>query len=134
MTREEAIRILKNDEGYDVISPDADKAIKLAIRSLEAQHWIPCSERLPEDIKPVIVTWKNNNPPFYYQHIVGEHFTGVAHYKNNKWFWYSSVTEDVLAEYGRCDSEEIDGAIEVVAWMPLPQPCGEVKDEHTDSN
>ena len=36
MTREEAIRILKNDEGYDVISPDADEAIKLAIRSLEA--------------------------------------------------------------------------------------------------
>lgn len=36
MTRKEAIRILKNDEGYDVISPDADKAIKLAIRSLEA--------------------------------------------------------------------------------------------------
>ena len=36
MKIEEAIRILKNDEGYDVISPDADKAIKLAIRSLEA--------------------------------------------------------------------------------------------------
>lgn len=100
-----------------------------AIAEHGEKQWIPCSERLPEDIKPVIVTWKNNNPPFYYQHIVGEHFTGVAHYKNDKWFWYSSVTEDVLAEYGRCDSEEIDGAIEVVAWMPLPQPWKREKEE-----
>ena len=87
-------------------------------------RWIPCSERLPEDIKPVIVTWKNTDPKSYYQYIVGKHFIGTAHYKNGKWFWYSSVTEDLLAEYGKCDSEEFDEAIEVVAWMPLPEPYG----------
>ena len=84
--------------------------------------WIPVSEKLPEDIKPVIVTWKNIDPKSYYQYIVGKHFIGTAHYKGGKWFWYSSVTEDLLAEYGRCDSEEFDEAIEVIAWMPLPQP------------
>ena len=84
--------------------------------------WIPVSEGLPEDIKPVIVTWKNNDPKSYYQYIVGKHFIGTAHFKNGKWFWYSSVTEDLLAEYGKCDSEEFDEAIEVVAWMPLPEP------------
>ena len=57
-------------------------------------RWIPVSERLPEDIKPVIVTWKNTAPESYYQHIVGKHFNGTAHYKGGKWFWYSSVTED----------------------------------------
>ena len=85
-------------------------------------RWIPVSERLPEDIKPVIVTWKNTSPESYYQYIVGKHFIGTAHYKNGKWFWYSSVTEDFLAEYGRCDSEEFDEAIEVVAWQKLPEP------------
>lgn len=84
--------------------------------------WIPCSERLPEDIRPVIVTWKNNDPASYYQYIVGKHFTGTACYKNDKWYWYSSTTEDMLAEYGRYDSEEFDEAIECIAWMPLPEP------------
>jgi len=84
--------------------------------------WISCSERLPEDIRPVIVTWKNTDPASYYQYIVGKHFTGTACYKNDKWYWYSSTTEDMLAEYGRYDSEEFDEAIECIAWMPLPEP------------
>lgn len=89
------------------------------------QCWIPCSERLPENIRPVIVTWKNNDPASYYLYIVGKHYTGTACYKNGKWYWYSSTTEDVLAEYGRCDSEEFDEAIECIAWMPLPEPYRE---------
>lgn len=96
-------------------------------RSSQYYHggWIPCSERLPEDIRPVIVTWKNNDPASYYQYIVGKHFTGTACYKNDKWYWYSSTTEDMLAEYGRYDSEEFDEAIECIAWMPLPEPYNE---------
>lgn len=89
---------------------------------MNMSKWIPCEERLPEDIRPVIVTWKNNDPKSYYQYIVGKHFIGTAHYHKDKWYWYSSVTEDLLAEYGKCDTEEFDEAIEVVAWMPLPEP------------
>lgn len=84
--------------------------------------WIPVTERLPENIRPVIVTWKNNNPESYYQHIVGKNFIGVAHYLKGKWYWYSSTTEDFLAEYGRYEGEEFDEAIEVIAWQPLPEP------------
>ena len=93
------------------------------------QGWILCSERLPDDIRPVLVTWKNNDPASYYQYIVGKHFIGTAHYHRGKWYWYSSVTEDLLAEYGKCDSEEFDEAIEAVAWMPLPKPYGEREGE-----
>ena len=92
-------------------------------------EWIPCSERLPEDIRPVIVTWKNTDPASYYQYIVGKHFIGTAHYHRGKWYWYSSVTEDLLAEYGKCETEEFDEAIEAVAWMPLPKPYGEREGE-----
>lgn len=88
------------------------------------QGWIPCSERLPDNIRPVLVTWKNTDPASYYQYIVGKHFIGTAHYHRGKWYWYSSVTEDLLAEYGKCETEEFDEAIEAVAWMPLPKPYG----------
>ena len=92
-------------------------------------EWIPCSEKLPEDIRPVLVTWKNNDPASYYQYIVGKHFIGTAHYHRGKWYWYSSVTEDLLAEYGKCETEEFDEAIEAVAWMPLPEPWKGADDE-----
>ena len=107
---------------------ELDMAIATLINLPSAQperktgRWIPCSERLPENIRPVIVTWKNTDPASYYQYIVGKHFTGTACYKNGKWYWYSSTTEDMLAEYGRYDSEEFDEAIECIAWMPLPKP------------
>lgn len=96
--------------------------VKKGASTNRPQEWIPCSEKLPEDIRPVLVTWKNNDPASYYQYIVGKHFIGTAHYHRGKWYWYSSVTEDLLAEYGKCDSEEFDEAIEAVAWMPLPEP------------
>lgn len=83
--------------------------------------WIPCSEKLPESIKPVIITWRNNDPKSYYQYIVGKPFIGTGHYCKGKWFWYSSTCEDLLAEYGRSDVDEVDEAIEVIAWMPLPE-------------
>ena len=91
------------------------------------QRWIPCSEKLPESIKPVIITWRNNDPKSYYQYIVGKPFIGTGHYCKGKWFWYSSTCEDLLAEYGRSDVDEVDEAIEVIAWMPLPEGYREEK-------
>ena len=112
-------------KGYRLVSPKAakdDVPDDLRIAPKNTTNWIPVSERLPEDIRPVIVTWKNNDPASYYQYIVGKHFIGVAHYLKGKWYWYSSTTEDFLAEYGRYEGEEFDEAIEVIAWMPLPKP------------
>ena len=132
ISRQAAIDAFSNNGSFFVYGADVCKAIVSRIKQLPAAepepHWIPCSESLPEEAYPVIVTWKNDDPASYYQYILGKHYVGVAHYKNGKWFWYSSVTEDTLMEYGRCDSEEFDEAIECIAWMPLPEPYGGEQD------
>jgi len=127
MTREENLHWLNEEirtwENECQSKHPIKEALYAARRALEQEpRWIPVSEGLPKDIKPVQITWKNNDPETYYQDIKGKHFTGTAHYKDGKWYWYSDVTEDFLAEYGRCDICEFDSAIEVVAWMPMAEP------------
>ena len=127
MTREENLHWLNEEirtwENECQSKHPIKEALYAARKALEQEpRWIPVSEGLPKDIKPVQITWRNNDPETYYQDIKGKHFTGTAHYKDGKWYWYSDVTEDFLAEYGRCDICEFDSAIEVVAWMPMPEP------------
>lgn len=89
---------------------------------LEWAKWIPVSERLPEDSEPVNITWVNHNPETYYADIKDEPFTATGHYCNGKWWWYSVTCQDYLDEYGHSDVDAMDDDIEVVAWMPLPEP------------
>ena len=84
-------------------------------------NWIPCSERLPDDLAEVNVTWVNHNPEPYYDFVKNKPCTGSAVYYKGDWYWYSSVCVDVLAEYGKNEIDEIDDAIEITAWMPLPE-------------
>lgn len=84
--------------------------------------WIPVSERLPEDLEPVNITWVNHNPESYYADIKDKPFTATGHYCNGRWWWYSVTCQDYLNEYGRCDVDAMDDDIEVIAWQPLPKP------------
>ena len=85
-------------------------------------EWISVNDRLPENLQEVIVTFENHCPEMYYLNIKDKPLTGVCVYFKGKWYWYSSVTSDVLGEYGKYDGEEVDRDIEITHWMPLPEP------------
>ena len=98
----------------------------LEMVAMEQDRWIPVTERLPETTDPVNVTWANNDPVSYYEDIRGKRFTATACYHKGKWWWYSAVCQDLLDEYGKsCMDDEIDEAIEILAWRPLPEPYTE---------
>ena len=93
------------------------------------QGWIPCSERLPDDLEVVNITWINHRPMTYYADIKDEPFTATAIHYKDKWWWYSPICEDLLEEYGKSECDKMDSAIEVLAWMPLPDPWKGADDE-----
>ena len=84
--------------------------------------WIPCSERMPEDLAEVITTWVNRDPLPYYEFMRDKPFTAVSVHYKGEWYWYSSTCADYLEEYGRNDRDKVDKSIEIIAWMPLPTP------------
>lgn len=86
------------------------------------QEWIPCSERLPKDLEVVNITWINHRPMTYYADIKDKPFTATAIHYRDKWWWYSPICEDLLAEYGKSECDKMDADIEVIAWMELPAP------------
>lgn len=87
--------------------------------------WIPCSERLPEDLETVIVTWINRDPDSYYENIKDKPFTDPAYRYRGRWYWWSTRAIDITREYGRYELDEVDDGIEIIAWMPMPEPYKE---------
>ena len=135
---EDASKRFRQEPNGDVVSRQAvleiikshvltdDYAAIQALPSVRPQeqmgHWIPVSERLPDNTDPVNITWVNHDPESYYADIKDKPFTATGHYCNGRWWWYSETCQDYLDEYGHCDVDAMDDAIEVIAWMPLPKP------------
>lgn len=101
----------------------AERLTELEYKEAE-RRWIPVSKKLPDDLEEVNITFTNLAPEPYYDFIKGKRFTGSAVFYKGEWYWYSSITVDVLKEYGRYESEKIDEGLKVVAWRPLPDPYG----------
>jgi len=111
MTMEEAIKIIDcYDIGFYDLSGEkipADKladAFNMAIEALEHSQWIPCSEKLPSDGGNYLITVAD----LRLGHI-GEHTVTMAEFyvKEKKW----------------------NSAVDVYAWMPLPEPWKGTDDE-----
>lgn len=103
MTKEEAIARLQADLGWHH-SDGNRKAHEMGIQALERTRWIPCSERLPENHKAVLATWKDT----WYQN-AKENIDILFREENERW-------------YGNFGNLERNGSAEVIAWMPLPEP------------
>lgn len=85
-------------------------------------EWTPVSEKLPDDLEPVNITWINHDPEPYYKEIKDKPFTATGVYFNGQWYWWSTLCTDMLAEYSHNYSDVIDDDIEIIAWQPLPEP------------
>lgn len=116
--REWIIGCIKHDGFIKTDRFDKANQIILDALSADAEHsWIPCSERLPRDDEIVNITWVNHNPPPYYADIEGKPFVASGLRYRDKWYWYSSVCQDLHQDF-----DIIDKDIEVIAWQPLPTP------------
>lgn len=123
MTIDRAIDILdpEHRENYDGMD-EVNEACRMGMEALERMRWIPCSERPPEELEPVNVVWVNHRPEPYYQEMKDIPQKATAVYYRKKWYWWSCVCEDLLAECGRNEPDLVDSAIEITHWMPLPEP------------
>ena len=98
-------------------------------RQRSMSEWIPVSERLPEDLKPVNITWVNHEPEPYYHDIKDKNFVATGIHYRGRWYWYSTTCADYLGEYGSNEIDKVDDAVEIIAWMPLPEPYKEQEHE-----
>lgn len=123
MTIDRAIEILNPEhrENYDGMD-EVNEAFRMGMEALERTRWIPCSERPPEELEPVNVVWVNHNPEPYYQEMKDVPQKATAVYYRKKWYWWSCVCEDLLAECGRNEPDLVDSKIEITHWQPLPEP------------
>jgi hypothetical protein len=77
------------------------------------RHWIPCSERLPEDNQFVLMTIRRMDK--HYNH---KPFISVGYISWNQSLWW-------CAHDGDCEPNDV----RVDAWMSLPKPYKEGQDD-----
>ena len=126
----EGIEIVDRPMGWESVRDYAEEVVSDIPSAENKGEWIPCSERLPEDLEIVNVTWVNHRPKGrYYAVIKDKPFTATAIHHRDRWWWYSPICEDSLAEYGESKCDRVNEDIEILAWMPLPEPWEGADDE-----
>lgn len=119
MTREEAIKDIEEN----ILPIIGGKSLRMAIDALrqperKTEHWISCKERLPEKDGDYIVTFEKGYASDY-----GLDPIGIAPFEvdcEGFGIWQEQFDTHTLGSLG---SDWVD--INVIAWMPLPEPYKE---------
>lgn len=117
-------------------------ATRKAFDALSEPHWIPCSERLPENRVDVLICyreWQKYAKRYVYTIVNGWYARKYSVKENvfSEWEMDSDYKEDEDEFYipegwyefttqGNADLMNWYINAEVVAWMPLPEPYKEV--------
>lgn len=117
MTKEKALYNLYSQRANylnldDLYTKDQYDALTIAIQAIEGQkigEWISVKERLPKDSEFVLLTIRRMNEAYNHQP-----FISVGYIDWNQTVWW-------CAHDGDCEQHQID----VLAWMPLPEPYQE---------
>lgn len=83
----------------------ADEAKEILTALSESTKWIPCSERLPEEDKEVLIFTKDKE--------INKAYHTLKEWSDTQWEWFVFGTLGYSLTY----SED-----EVLAWQPLPEP------------
>lgn len=87
---------------------DSDKLAVETVPSAEPErHWIPTSERLPEEKKDVLIAFKHNMAVGFWEDVLD----------NGEPAWYANSGDGWMTGTTTVDSDGIP-----IAWMPLPEP------------
>lgn len=116
VSRQAVLELINADWKHEVLELPVEELPPVT----PTQRWIPVSERLPEDLEPVNITWVNHEPEPYYHDIKDRNFVATGIYYRGQWYWYSTTCADYLGEYGSNEIDKVDDAVEIIAWMPLP--------------
>lgn len=111
--------------------------IDLIIECIEEQEqigeWIPCSERLPENEADVLIAFSVGDTKC---HIAMAFYEDGTKTTEDSDYWWNDIDNFEYSEKDRCffipegwwesvtfsdEFKPVDR--EVVAWMPLPEPC-----------
>lgn len=132
------VKLMERDDGgcfvmcYNCITattpviPCASEELAVEAWNRRADGWRDAKTDPPDDYEAVNVVWVNRDPPSYYAHEKDVPHVGTAHYmdKVRGWYWESPVCYDMLAEYGDSITDRVADGIDIIFWMPLPEPPG----------